>query len=68
MITLLHMKTITRFSSYLAQIISEWEMLKKNDRGNQNTQSRSLWDNVEQYGTAGQGTDNKAHAHCMLGT
>jgi hypothetical protein len=28
-----------------------------------------LWDNVEKYGTAGQGTDgNMAHAHCVLDT
>ena len=28
-----------------------------------------LWDNVENYCTAGQAADdNMAHAHCMLGT
>jgi len=48
-------------------------------RGNQNTRfvlsnfffrkSCSLWDNVENYCTAGQATDdNMAGAHCMLDT
>jgi len=32
-------------------------------------QSYHLWDNMEKYGRAGQGTDdNMAHAHCMLDT
>jgi len=30
---------------------------------------RKLWDNMENYVTAGQATDdNMAHAHCMLHT
>jgi len=50
----------------------------KSCKGNQNTKdvirnffrkSCRLWDNVEKYCTAGQGTyDNMVHAHCMLGT
>ena len=52
--------------------------LDKSCRENQNThfmssnfyqQSRRLWNNVENYGRAGQVTDNSmAHAHCMLDT
>jgi len=47
-------------------------------KGNKNThvvirnffrKSCRLWDNVEKYCRAGQGTyGNMAHAHCMLGT
>ena len=68
------MKTDIGFGSCLAEFILEWEMLQTKVVENirihiSPPQSYNLWDNMEKYGRAGQGTDdNMAHAHCMLDT
>ena len=75
----LHMKTNLHFWSYLAQFFLEWEMFltKVVDKSKHTFYDQKLfspkivplWDNVEMYYTAGQGTgDNMAHSHCILGT
>ena len=72
------MKTDIRFLSYLAQFFSEWEMFQTKVVQKIKThilcsvtffrKSCRLWDNVEKYCTAGQGTDdNMAHALFTLG-
>ena len=72
------MKTYVYFLSYLAQFFLDWEVFRTNVVEEIKTQIlcsisffrklRRLWDIVEQYCRAGQGTeDNMAHAHCMLG-
>ena len=73
------MKSKPNFWAYLPQFFFEWEHFYTNVAEEIKTQkspsltfsrkSRLLWDNVEEYGTAGQATDdNLAHAHCMLDT
>jgi len=71
------MKTETHFWSYLAQFFLEWEMFQTNVVQKIKTHILCsvtffrklcrLWENVEKYCRAGQGTDNNmTHAHCML--
>ena len=70
------MKTDVHLWSYLAQFCLDWEMLqikcveKIKTRFMLNNVFRQLcreWDNAENYGRAGQATeDNMAHSRCML--
>jgi len=76
----LYMKTNIHFWSYLPQFFLEWEMfqtkvveeIRKHGLCSITFFSRKsclLWDNVEKYGRAGQGTEhNMAHVRCMLDT
>jgi hypothetical protein len=73
------MQTDIQLWSYLAQFMSEWEMLQREVVEKIKTyilcsvtfsqKSYRLWDNVEKYCRAGQATgDNMAHARFMLDT
>ena len=73
------MKTIKHFWSYLAQFFSEWKMFHKVFVKYIKThvlpliffcrKSWPLWDNVEEYCTAGQATeDNMEHARFIPDT
>jgi hypothetical protein len=63
------MKTCVHLWKNLAYIFLEWEMfqtkvvekIKTHILCSFSRKSRRLWDNVKQYGTAGQATDDNTH-------
>ena len=72
------MKTCVKLWLYFAEFFLEWEMLqiKVVDKIKTHTvrsitfflwkKKRAFYGNVEKYRRAGQATDDRTHAHCML--